>query len=43
MNEYEAELFAEIAEAFGEDAEAIIASIICGQSADAAIQSLFIE
>lgn len=38
----DSELFAEIRREFGADAEAIIASIICGQTADSAIQDLFI-
>ena len=37
----ETNLFEKIEEAFGADAEAIIASIICGMSADAAIQDMF--
>ena len=34
-------LFRQIEDAFGADAEEIIARIICGQSADSALQDLF--
>lgn len=42
-SEADSELFAEIEREFGADSEAIIASIICGQTADAAIQDLFMD
>lgn len=37
------DLFEQIAEAFGANAEEIIADIICGRSVDSAIQSHFID
>lgn len=40
-SEDDSELFTEIEKEFGAYAESIIASIICGKTADSAIQSLF--
>lgn len=42
-SEDDSELFAEVEREFGAGADAIIASIICGRSADAAIQDLFVD
>lgn len=39
----DSELFADIEKEFGADADAIIASIICGRSTDAAIQDLWMD
>lgn len=42
-SEDDSELFAEIEREFGADADEIIASVICGMTADAAIQAMFMD